>query len=117
MAISTATSKDSLEIENWAKALHRFGEDFPMINATKSLIGHCLAAAGSIECVAGILQLYHQFIAPNVNCQDLHPEIETMISPKKIPTVRMDLKFNILAKASFGFGDVNACVLFKRYKA
>jgi 3-oxoacyl-[acyl-carrier-protein] synthase-1 len=113
----TATSKDSLEIENWAKALHRFGEDFPMINATKSLIGHCLAAAGSIECVAGILQLYHQFIAPNVNCQDLHPEIETMINPKKIPTVRMDLKFNILAKASFGFGDVNACVLFKRYKA
>ncbi|GAB4153551.1 MAG: beta-ketoacyl-[acyl-carrier-protein] synthase family protein [Winogradskyella sp.] len=113
----TATSKDSLEIENWAKALHRFGEDFPMINATKSLIGHCLAAAGSIECVAGILQLYHQFIAPNVNCQDLHPEIETMINPKKIPTVRMDLKFNILAKASFGFGDVNACILFKRYKA
>ena len=113
----TATSKDSLEIENWAKALHRFGEDFPMINANKSLIGHCLAAAGSIECVAGILQLYHQFIAPNVNCQDLHPEIETMINPKKIPTVRMDLKFNILAKASFGFGDVNACVLFKRYKA
>ncbi|MDY2586185.1 beta-ketoacyl-[acyl-carrier-protein] synthase family protein [Winogradskyella aquimaris] len=113
----TATSKDSLEIENWAKALHRFGEDFPMINATKSLIGHCLAAAGSIECVAGILQLYHQFIAPNVNCQDLHPEIETMIDPKKIPTIRMDLKFDILAKASFGFGDVNACILFKRYKA
>ena len=42
----TATSKDALEIENWSKALNRQGDDFPYINSLKSMVGHCLAAAG-----------------------------------------------------------------------
>lgn len=113
----TATSKDALEIENWTKALERSGQDFPYINATKSTIGHCLAAAGSIECIASVIQLKDQFVAPNINCEDIHPEIETLISSDCIPTVEKSLDFDIIAKASFGFGDVNACVLFKRYKA
>jgi len=110
----TATSKDSLEIENWTKALNRNGDDFPYVNSTKSMIGHCLAAAGAIECVASIIQLKEQFLAPNINCEDLHPEIEELIDSKKIPTEKLNMNFNVLAKASFGFGDVNACVVFKR---
>lgn len=111
----TATSKDGLEIENWAKALNRRGSDFPYINSTKSLVGHCLAAAGAIECVASVIQLKDQFVAPNKNCEDLHPEIESLITSKRIPTQKLDLNFNIIAKASFGFGDVNACVIFKTF--
>lgn len=113
----TATSKDTLEIENWTKALQRQGKNFPFINSTKSLVGHCLAAAGAIECVASIIQLKEQFIAPNINCDDLHPGIEELVSPEKIPHEKIDLKFDTIAKASFGFGDVNACVLFKRFIA
>ena len=111
----TATSKDSLEIENWTKALQRKGEDFPYINSLKSQIGHCLAASGAIESVATVLQIKHQFIFPNINCEDVHPETSALISSKKIPTKRMDTKLHIVAKASFGFGDVNACVIFKKY--
>ncbi|PTM10886.1 MAG: beta-ketoacyl-ACP synthase [Bacteroidetes bacterium] len=113
----TATSKDALEIENWTKALQRNGTNFPFINSTKSLVGHCLAAAGAIECVASIIQLKDQFIAPNENCEDLHPDIERLISSKSIPKHKIDSDINIIAKASFGFGDVNACVLFKRFIA
>lgn len=113
----TATSKDTLEIENWTEALQRQGKNFPFINSTKSLVGHCLAAAGAIECVASIIQLKEQFIAPNINCDDLHPGIEELVSPEKIPHKKFDQKFDIIAKASFGFGDVNACVLFKRFIA
>ena len=113
----TATSKDALEIENWTKALRRNGTNFPFINSTKSLVGHCLAAAGAIECVASIIQLKDQFIAPNENCEDLHPDIERLISSKSIPKHKIDSDINIIAKASFGFGDVNACVLFKRFIA
>lgn len=113
----TATSKDGLEIENWTKALGRTRNKFPYINSTKSMIGHCLAAAGAIECVASVIQLKEGFIAPNINCDDLHPEIEGLISSERIPTEKIDLDFNVLAKASFGFGDVNACVLFKRFIA
>ncbi|WP_282042086.1 beta-ketoacyl-[acyl-carrier-protein] synthase family protein [Winogradskyella flava] len=111
----TATSKDTLEIENWTKALEREHSDFPYINSTKSLIGHCLAAAGAIECVASVIQLKEQFIAPNGNCEDLHPDIENLIDSSCIPTEKIDMKFDVIAKASFGFGDVNACVLFKRF--
>lgn len=113
----TATSKDTLEIENWTEALQRQGKNFPFINSTKSLVGHCLAAAGAIECVASIIQLKEQFIAPNINCDDLHPGIEELVSPEKIPHKKIDQEFDTIAKASFGFGDVNACVLFKRFIA
>ncbi len=111
----TATSKDSLEIENWTKALHRKGGDFPYINSLKSMVGHCLAASGAIESVACVLQIKEQFVFPNINCVDVHPEISKLISTDKIPTTMIHKNINILAKASFGFGDVNACVIFKKY--
>ena len=111
----TATSKDSLEIENWTIALDRKGDDFPYINSLKSMVGHCLAAAGSIESVATVLQLKEQFIFPNINCDDVHPEILEYIAEEKIPKKMMKKELNISAKASFGFGDVNACIIFKRY--
>ena len=111
----TATSKDSLEIENWSKALQRNGENFPIINSLKSQVGHCLAASGAIESVAAVLQIKNQFVFPNINCEDIHPEILELISSDKIPTKKIDKEINYLAKASFGFGDVNACVIFKKY--
>ena len=111
----TATSKDSLEIENWTKALQRKGADFPFVNSLKSQIGHCLAASGAIETVASVLQIKEQFVFPNINCEDIHPEISELIAIEKIPTKSINKEINIVAKASFGFGDVNACVIFKKY--
>ncbi len=57
----TATSKDSLEIQNWTAALGRTGTDFPYINSLKSMVGHCLSAAGSIESCS-----YHIAIATGI---------------------------------------------------
>jgi len=111
----TATSKDAAEIENWVAALGRSGNDFPYINSIKGMIGHCISGAGSIECVAAVLQLAEGFIFPNINSEDLHPEIEALIGRERIPQVCLEQQFDILAKASFGFGDVNACIVFKRY--
>jgi 3-oxoacyl-[acyl-carrier-protein] synthase-1 len=111
----TATTKDSLEIENWTQALGRSGTDFPYINSLKSMTGHCLSAAGSIESVAAVLQLYEGFIFPNINCEDLNPEIAALIDSATIPTTLLEKDLNIIAKASFGFGDVNACLIFKKY--
>ncbi|MBP4136932.1 beta-ketoacyl-[acyl-carrier-protein] synthase family protein [Flavobacterium geliluteum] len=111
----TATTKDSLEIENWTKALNRSGNDFPYINSLKSMTGHCLSAAGSIESVASVLQLHEGFIFANTNCDDLHPEIGSQIDPTKVILKTIYSQPNIIAKASFGFGDVNACILFKKF--
>lgn len=111
----TATSKDALEIQNWCTALNRSGDDFPYINSLKSQVGHCLSGAGSVESVASILQIYHGFIFPNINCDDLNDEIAAMISPENIPTKLIEKEINIVAKASFGFGDVNGCLIFKKF--
>jgi 3-oxoacyl-(acyl-carrier-protein) synthase len=113
----TATSKDSLEIQNWSEALGRNGKDFPYINSLKSMVGHCLSGAGSIESVASVLQLYEGFVFPNINCEDLNPEITALIDESRIPRQLIEKELNIVAKASFGFGDVNGCVILKRYKS
>nr|WP_315253927.1 beta-ketoacyl-[acyl-carrier-protein] synthase family protein [uncultured Flavobacterium sp.] len=110
----TATVKDGLEILNWSTVLNRKGIDFPYINSLKSTVGHCLSAAGSIESVATVLQLYHGFVFPNRNCEDLHPEIEAIIDSSRIPLKLIETDLNIILKASFGFGDVNGCVALKK---
>ncbi|WP_347052568.1 beta-ketoacyl-[acyl-carrier-protein] synthase family protein [Flavobacterium olei] len=112
----TATTKDGLEIENWTKALERSGTDFPYINSLKSLTGHCLSASGSIESVAAVLQLHEGFLFGNKNCEDLHPEILALIDREKILQKTIKTNPKIIAKASFGFGDVNACILFKKFE-
>lgn len=113
----TATIKDPEEIQNWAAALGRKGADFPYIHSLKAMIGHCISAAGSIESVAAVLGLHHNFVFPSINCEDIHPEIlEIIPSEKIVREQREDIPVNIIAKAGFGFGDVNACLLLKKYQ-
>lgn len=114
----TSTMGDPGEIAAWTNALGLSGNDFPYISSLKSMIGHCLSAAGAVESVAAVLQLYNGFLHPSLNCEDLHPEIEKLIDKSCIPTeclYKSDLK--IIAKASFGFGDVNSCVIFKKWES
>ncbi len=113
----TATIKDPDEIRNWTEALNRKGNSFPFINALKSMTGHCISASGAIECVAAVLELDEQFLYPSINCQDVHPEISALIDENRIVReLTNPTKLNIIAKASFGFGDVNTCVIFKKYE-
>src|ERR1700761_6083943 len=111
----TATIADKLEIQNWCDALNRRGDDFPLVNSLKSMVGHCLSAAGSIECVAAILQIKHNFAHANINLEDPNPEILDMIGANNLPTTKVDKEINIVAKANFGFGDVNSCLIFSKY--
>lgn len=108
----TATGKDVLEIKNWSQALGCSGKEFPYVNSFKGYFGHCLAAAGSVESVASVLQISKGQLFANVNCEDIHPQILENVHPSKIPQKTMLYQPKILAKASFGFGDVNACVIF-----
>ena len=79
------------------------------------MFGHCLAAAGSIECVATLLQFEQKQLFRTINCEDVHPEISKLIDISKIPQTTIDFEPKIIAKASFGFGDVNACIIFRAY--
>ena len=110
----TATKMDATEIENWSLALNRHGKNFPIINSLKGMIGHGLASCGSLELVASVLQIHQGFIFGNLNAQPICPEILKLIDKSKIPLKTINHQPQILAKASFGFGDVNACVVLKK---
>jgi 3-oxoacyl-(acyl-carrier-protein) synthase len=111
----TATAGDPAEIRNWCEALGRRGPDFPYVNSFKDVLGHGLAASGSMECVAAILQFKNDQIIGNRNCDDLHPEIKALIGRERVPQNNIPLRPEVIAKASLGFGDVNACVIFRRF--
>ena len=109
----TATFADPVEISNWSKALGRKGNEFPYVNSTKSMIGHGLAAAGSLESVATIVQLYKGFMHKSLNCEDLHEKIKPFEEKVVHKTIKKDIQ--IAMKSSFGFGDVNGSLIFKKW--
>ena len=111
----TATMADRIEVQNWSQALGRSGKDFPLINSVKSMIGHCLSAAGSIESVACVLQIVHGFVHPNINLEDPNPEILNVADESCLPVRMIKKEINIIAKANFGFGDVNSCLIFSKF--
>ena len=111
----TATAADPREIESWSKALGRGPGDLPIVTATKSMIGHTLGAAGAIESVATLLMLYGGFLHPCVNSEDLHPEIapfadSILQEAREMPDLR------VMMKAGFGFGDVNSCLVLRKWE-
>jgi 3-oxoacyl-(acyl-carrier-protein) synthase len=110
----TATAADPREVRAWAAALGCAPASLPPLTATKSLIGHALGAAGGIEAVACVLMLERGFLHASRNCEDLHPELDAYAG--SIAREARDLPgLRTLAKASFGFGDVNACLVFRHW--
>jgi 3-oxoacyl-(acyl-carrier-protein) synthase len=110
----TATGADPNEVAAWADALEATPETFPVINSTKSMIGHGLGAAGALESVACILMLRGGFAHPSLNCEDVHPRIEAYAG--SIPHQAREMPgLRTIIKSGFGFGDVNACVIFRRW--
>jgi 3-oxoacyl-(acyl-carrier-protein) synthase len=111
----TATGADPREVENWAAALACTPRELPPITSTKSMIGHSLGAAGAIESVACVLMISGGFVHPSINCEDVHPQIEPYAA--SIPHQALDLPgLEVVVKAGFGFGDVNACLVFRKWK-
>jgi len=111
----TATMADPLEVGTWQRALGRTPDTFPWIHSTKSLVGHGLGAAGGIESVAVVLEISRGFIHGSINCDDVHPQIAPFAA--HIPHQTIAFAPRVVAKASFGFGDVNGCLIFGKYDA
>ena len=107
----TATGADPKEIENLVEGLGVAPGQFPWINSTKAMIGHTLGASGAIECVATVIQLHEGFVHPALNCEDVHPRIAPIAA--RIPRETVQVPLRAALKTSFGFGDVNACVVFR----
>jgi 3-oxoacyl-(acyl-carrier-protein) synthase len=110
----TATGADPKEVASWQAALESRPGSLPPITSTKSMIGHALGAAGAIESVASVLMVEKGFVHPSINCEDVHPEIAP--NAASIPHEVLEKPdLDVVIKAGFGFGDVNVCLVFRRW--
>jgi 3-oxoacyl-[acyl-carrier-protein] synthase II len=94
-----------------ARALARvFGESGLLVSSTKSMIGHTMAAAGSLEALATVLALVHETVPPTVHLDTPDPEIPFDCVPGSARDCRLDAAIS----NSFGFGGQNVTLLFRR---
>jgi 3-oxoacyl-[acyl-carrier-protein] synthase II len=94
-----------------ALALRRiFGEGGVLVSSTKSLVGHAMAAAGSLEAVATILALQHGLLPPTANLVTPDPAIPFDCLPRVARPAAVDCALS----NSFGFGGQNASLVFRR---
>jgi 3-oxoacyl-[acyl-carrier-protein] synthase-1 len=96
------------------KAMERaFGEgQVPPLSSTKSMTGHSLGAAGVQEAIYSVLMMQNDFIAPNINVTELDEGAKGF----DIVLEKRDAKLNTVMSNSFGFGGVNACLVFKKWE-
>lgn len=80
------------------------------ISATKSMIGHLMAAAGAVEFVATVMSMYTGKIHPTINYDEPDPECPLDV----VPNEAQDAQFNVAMSNSFGFGGGNACLIVER---
>jgi len=81
------------------------------ISSTKSMHGHCVAAAGGIEAIVCILAMRDGFFPPTINLDNPDPECDLDYVPHKAQYGEV----NIAASGSLGFGGHNGVVIFRKY--
>ncbi len=81
------------------------------VSATKSMLGHLLGAAGSIEAVICILAINHGIVPPTINLTHPDPECDLDYVPNEARSVKVKTAMS----NSFGFGGHNSVLIFRHY--
>lgn len=93
-----------------AKALSRlFGGKHALISSTKSMTGHECWMAGASEIVYSIIMMQNDFIAPNINLE----QVDECAADLNFATATVDMKLNFVLSNSFGFGGTNSALIIK----
>ena len=79
-----------------------------LVSSTKSMIGHLLGAAGSVEAIFTILSLRDQKIAPTINLDNPSADCDL----DYVPNESRDVAIRSAASNSFGFGGTNGTLIF-----
>ncbi|HAB98743.1 MAG TPA: beta-ketoacyl-[acyl-carrier-protein] synthase II [Parachlamydiales bacterium] len=82
------------------------------INATKSMIGHCLGAAGGIEAIATIQAIRTGKLHPTINLENPDPALGDF---DVVPNHAKAHKVDVALSNSFGFGGHNSTLVFTAY--
>jgi 3-oxoacyl-[acyl-carrier-protein] synthase II len=78
------------------------------ISSNKSVVGHTLIAAGSVEAVFSVLTLETGMLPPTINYDEPDPDLPLDV----VPNVSRAARVSTIISNSFGFGGQNVCVVF-----
>ncbi|CAH9105868.1 unnamed protein product [Cuscuta epithymum] len=110
-AHATSTIVGDLAEVNAIKKVFKNTSDIK-INATKSMIGHCLGAAGGLEAIATVKAIRTGWLHPTINQFNPEPSVEFDTVPNK----KQQHEINVAISNSFGFGGHNSVVAFSAFK-
>jgi 3-oxoacyl-[acyl-carrier-protein] synthase II len=108
-AHATSTMADAIETRA-IKTVFGAATKIP-VSSTKSMTGHLLGAAGGIEAVFAVLAMHRETLPPTINLATPDPACDLDYIPNTARRSRVDVAMS----NSFGFGGVNACLVFRRF--
>ena len=104
---TSTPENDKMEYLALSEALGSHLDGTP-ISSNKSMIGHTLSAAGTIEAAISLLTIRAGVIPPTINCHEQDPNILMDV----VPNVKREQAVNTVMSNSFGFGGQNVCLIF-----
>jgi 3-oxoacyl-[acyl-carrier-protein] synthase II len=82
------------------------------VSAIKSMVGHCLGAAGAIEAVATVLTIREGRLPPTIHYETPDPECDL----DYVPNQSRPMAVGVALSNSFAFGGNNTCLAFGKWK-
>ena len=107
---TSTTAGDIAETRAIKQVFGEYAASVP-ISSNKSMLGHLTSAAGAVEAAASILAMQHSLIPPTINLDDPDPACDL----DYVPNTAREAELGIVMSNSFGFGGVNAVLIFQKY--
>jgi 3-oxoacyl-[acyl-carrier-protein] synthase II len=82
------------------------------VSSNKSMIGHLLGAAGGVEAIFTILTIRDGIMPPTINYDTPDPECDL----DYVPNIARKGQVNMALSNSFGFGGINATLVFRKFR-
>lgn len=107
---TSTTLNDLTETQAIKRVFREYAWKVP-ISGTKSMTGHILGGAGSVEAIFSLLAIRDGIVPPTINLDNPDPECDLDYVPQKA----REVKVNVVLSNAFGFGGTNAVLIFRRF--